>query len=281
MTIPTLLDKLPWRRRLAGAGAQPLKAPEILRPLRYPYGSFHFESELSKQTRYEVQATANLKTWETVFSGTGNGPIEFMDQQAPKFSYRFYRLHAEGIFSRNAVGYVTLTLPPGFSLIANPLEAAESTVATVFKGMPDGTGLSKFNAEFYRLKENNVEHGKWGKPTEKLGPGEGAIFFNPTLDYKTVNFVGDLISKGFSIPIPAGFSVRSSPVPQPGQLDTDLGFPVNEGDEVHLFDRDRQAYVVHRYESGGWLPSAPVVGVGEAFWIAKTEPRNWVRNVLI
>ena len=180
--------------------------------------------------------------------------------------------------SVNVLGYATVTLPPGFSMIANPLNRTDNSVAELFKGMPDGTSLSRFDTRFSRLTENNLKGGKWTNPTEKLVPGEGAIFFNPTSDYKTVNFVGEVKQGTFSTPIPAGFSIRSSLLPQPGGLHTDLGFPASEGDVIHLFDRDSQKYLLYPYDAALWSSNPPLVSVGESFWIAKKLPKNWVRS---
>jgi hypothetical protein len=130
------------------------------------------------------------------------------------------------------------------------------------------------------LSENEAKNKKWTHPLENLMPTEGAIFYNPTSDYKTHSFVGEVVRGEVSVPIPGGFSVRSSPVPQGGSLE-ELGFPIANGDVIHLFDRDRQKYVLYPYENGGWKSGPPIVGVGESFWVAKTQPGNWVRRLLV
>ena len=93
--------------------------------------------------------------------------------------------------------------------------------------------------------------------------------------------VGDVEQGDLSLPIPAGFSVRSSIVPLPGQLDTDLVFPVAENDVIHLFDRDRQRYLVYSFNAGKWSPEPPVLGVGESFWVGKTFAGNWTRTLVL
>lgn len=201
-----------------------------------------------------------------------------MDPEASKFSYRFYRLNVTGIYSTNIIGYATITLPPGFSAISNPLSGAGDTVAELFKAMPDGTALSKFENQAYRCTQNGIEGGKWTNPTEKLSLGEGALLFNPTSDYKHLSFVGSVNQSSCSTPIPAGFSMRSSVFPQPGRLDTELGFPIGDGDVIHLLDADRQKYVVYPYEGSAWAREAPVVGVGESFWVAKKVAGNWLQQ---
>ena len=59
-------------------------------------------------------------------------------------------------------------------------------------------------------------------------PGEGGIFFNPTSDYRSLNFAGEVMRENLSMPIPAGFSVRSPLLPQRGQL--------HEQEAADLFD---------------------------------------------
>jgi hypothetical protein len=203
-----------------------------------------------------------------------------VDSEASKHSHRLYRVIAEGVQSANIIGYASTTLPPGFSMIANPFDAVSNSVGELLKGWPDGTTLNKFDTRLFRMADNEVKFGKWTNPTERLVPGEGVIFFNPTSDYKSLNFVGDVMQGSLSVPIPAGFSVRSSLVPQSGQLHEELGFPVGEGDVIHLFDRDQQQYVLYAFEGGKWKSGSPVVSICEAFWVAKTEAANWTRAIM-
>jgi len=185
------------------------------------------------------------------------------------------------VLSANAVGYATINVPPGYSMIANPLQARPNTVSAILPGMPDGTALNKFDTRLFKLTENTVKGGRWINANETLSPGEGAIFFNPTADFKHINFVGEVMQGNLLLPIAAGFSVRSSQLPKPGRLHADLGFPISDGDVVHLFDRDRQKYVIYEYEPKKWESNPPVVGVGESFWIGKTKPGNWVQKLVI
>jgi hypothetical protein len=204
--------------------------------------------------------------------------VDFVDSDASKFRYRFYRLRQNGTYSANVIGYATVTLPPKLSAIANPFEGADSRVAALFKGMPDGAALSRYDPQAHRLTTNTVEGGKWSNPEERFVLGEGAVFFNPTSDYKELSFVGEVLPGSISSPIPAGCSLRSALIPQPGRLHTDLGFPIDEGDVVHLFDTEQQKYVLYPYDEAVWETNPPILGVGESFWIEKNSARNWVRN---
>ena len=261
------------------AKKSPPSAPPVVKDaVRQPNGTFNFKAQLAKGTTFVVQASPDLENWSPVLNGIATGELtSYADGHASRFSYRFYRLVAGQAQCSNVLGYVSIMLPPGFSMIANPLDAPTNTVGKVFKDWPDGTTLNKFDTQLFRLVENAVKFSQWTNPSERLMPGEGALFFNPTSDYRSVCFTGEILQKDLSIPIPAGFSMRSSPVPQPGSLVEDLEFPIANGDVVHLFDRDKQQYVLHPYENGKWTAGTPMISVGEAFWIAKTEPGTWTR----
>ena len=251
-------------------------------PIRFPGGPFQFKFHPPGSGAYEVYASGDLENWEPVLSGKSSGePGDFVDSDASKFNCRFYRVLAETIWSSNLVGYVTVNVPPGYSMIANPLQAPSNSVGAILAGMPDGTTFNKFDTHMFKLTNNTVANAKWSRPDETLVPGEGAILFNPTSNFKTLNFVGEVMQGDLLMPIAAGFSVRSSQIPKPGRLEADLGFPMSKGDLVHLFDRDRQNYVIYEYDRQKWRSDPPVVNVGEAFWIGKTSPGNWVQRLLI
>jgi len=83
------------------------------------------------------------------------------------------------------------------------------------------------------------------------------------------------------MPIPAGFSMRSSLIPQHGQLQEDLAFPIANGDLVHLFDRDKKKYNLFPYENGKRSSGSPLISIAESFWVAKTSAANWGRSFII
>ncbi|MEO6034360.1 MAG: hypothetical protein ABIQ35_03810 [Verrucomicrobiota bacterium] len=257
-------------------------APVLGSAKRFPHGAFQFQVRLASGSAYELQSSSDMKTWKSIHSDTAVGEtVEYLDTEAFNFSYRFYRGLSGGATSKNILGYATLSLPPGFAMISNPFNALSSRVETLFPEMPEGMTISKFDTSLFRLTNNSVKNGKWTNPNELFVPGEGAIVFNPTTDFKNLNFVGDVSQGRLTNPIPAGMSIRSSLVPQPGRLHTDLGFPIGEGDVINMFDRDQQKYTVHPYSAEAWDRNPPTIGVGESFWIGKKHPGNWVRNLSI
>jgi hypothetical protein len=58
---------------------------------------------------------------------------------------------AQAVYSVNAVGFVKVTVPAGFSMIANPLKAPTNTVGALFADAPDGTTVYKYDGTNYSV----------------------------------------------------------------------------------------------------------------------------------
>ena len=263
--------------------AQKPVAPSLVDPIRFPYGPFKCKIENPDQVAYTLFASSDLTNWDIIdqLQSRFKDEQEYVDSAAPNFSYRFYRVVADGLPASGVVGYCAMTLAPGFTLITNPFKGGNCTISEAFRDWPDGTTVNKFEVARMRLNENILKQGKWENPNQQLAPGEGAIFFNPTDDYKRHSFAGEVVPGSSTMPIPSGFSLRSSMIPKQGKLEEDLQFPISNGDVVHLFDSDRQQYAIYPFEDGKWTSGQPTLSMGEAFWIAKAEPGNWESNLVV
>ena len=280
MRIQSLVDSM-VRIARRGRRTQEIAAPILLEPTRFPYGPFRFKFNTVKRISHTVLASTDLLNWDVIAADQAKTECEeYLDSDAPKLGHRFYRVLVQGVPSSNVIGYASVTLPPGFCLLANPFKTSKP-IGESFKSLPDGTTLSKYDTLLARLTTNSVNHGKWTDPGQQLFPGEGAIFFNPTADYKTHSFVGEVAQGSLTVPLPSGFSLRGSLLPKAGDLAEDLQFPIDDGDVIHTFDRDRQKYVLHPFEGGKWTSGAPVLSFCEGFWVAKAQPGNWNRDLVI
>jgi hypothetical protein len=281
MAISRHLDKVggaAFFRQKAAAATPPL----LSQAKRFPYGPFSFKAALPQGSSYTIFVSTDVIHWHPLGSGVAAEPvIEYIDSDASKFSSRFYRLLANDIPSQNVLGFVAVMLVPGFSLIGNPLDSPNNTVAELFEGWPDDTCVSKFDNRLYKLSDNRLQRGRWSRLEEKLAPGDGAIFYKPSNDYKSHSFVGELQQGNLAMPVQAGFSLRSSLVPRAGNLQDDLAFPIADDDVIHLFDRERQKYLLHPFEKGKWQNGPPILGVGESFSVAKTAAANWTQEVVL
>lgn len=188
---------------------------------------------------------------------------------------------AQTVFSANAVGYVNLSLPAGYSMIANPLNGTNNNLSTVLPSVPDGTSILKFDPatqQFAGTIPTFIEGLGWF-PDGVLAPGEGAFILLPSA--ATLTFIGEVPQGNLSQPVSAGYSIQASQVPQQGQLTADLGFPGADGDSILRFDNATQTYspVIPTFIDGlGWFPEDPEINVAESFFALKTVEATWTRT---
>ncbi|MHB1306575.1 MAG: hypothetical protein ACYDC1_18160 [Limisphaerales bacterium] len=178
------------------------------------------------------------------------------------------------VYSVNAVGYINVTAPKGFTMFANQLDAGagNNTVGKLIASVPDGTIIYKFGTS-YEL--NTYEFGEWGNPNMTLAPGEGAWILNPGDAAITMTFVGEVMQGQLSTEIPQGFAIRSSKVPQSATMDA-LGFPAADGDILYFWRNN--SYVTYTYDFGAWDPANPTPAVGESFWTFVGAAKTWNRT---
>jgi hypothetical protein len=190
---------------------------------------------------------------------------------------------------------ITITLPPRWSLIANPLyhnrgstvadAVPDNTVGEVLKEVPNGTHLLKFDHATQEFLPRNVFHGgRWSDPQQTLAPGEGAFIFIPGRRPFTVTFTGNC-QYGGSVFVPSGISLISSPdcgtinfaplePPPLARFGWDsLSFDPQEGDVVYSFDNTEQRFQIHTFRNGAW-DSLPDIGVGASCFVQTTRPRT-------
>ena len=185
---------------------------------------------------------------------------------------------AQTVYSVNAVGFVNVNCPSGFSLICNPLEAADNTVASLFPSPPPGAVVFKFSTGTGAFSATTFAFGSWDNPTLSLVPGEGFFFKNPTGTIFTNTFVGNVKQGALTTSLGAGFSLVSSQVPQAGLVTTDLGLPPVAGDTVFQYSNLANAYTSSTFVFGSWSPNEPAIAVGEGFFVKKAIAASWTRT---
>jgi len=193
------------------------------------------------------------------------------------------------VFSVNAVGYVNRVLTPGLNLVANPLNAADNTVGSLFKnfqgGVPDGTRVFIFkNGAYVTAIWESLDEAfiPASAAAEVIPPGSGAFVFLGGGANKTLTFVGEVKQGNLSTPIPQGFSIKASEVPIAGRPDQN-GLPGGAGDRFFRYNPTTGAYNSWLFEDldNAWLPAPglPTIDVGEAFFFFRSGAATaWTRT---
>jgi len=185
------------------------------------------------------------------------------------------------VYSVNTVGYVNTSVCPGFNLIANPLDnKAGNTVENLFANAPAGLQIFVYRAGAFDDASYDPDFGGWTKSLT-LAPGEG-FWLNWPGESATITFVGDVMQGALVNPVPAGYSIKGSMVPQAGKLATDLGFPAAAGDTFFTYScTGGYADATFDPDFGGWTPAEPVIGVGQGFWAVTSAAVEWKRDFTV
>jgi len=199
---------------------------------------------------------------------------------------------AQNVYSVNAVGYANVTVPSGFSMIACPFEqtSGDYSLNTL---MPPGNIVPQDSA-VYRFVNGTFLPPFGYDQTDGWDPGanpqyanlplgEGAFFLNPSAPF-TQTFVGQVKQSVGSAPIqnpvPGGFSIRSSMVPQAGTLNSIELFGVPQDSSLYHFN---SAASPQRYDptasydtTDKWDPDYSI-NIGEAFFILSPSAGSFSR----
>jgi hypothetical protein len=198
---------------------------------------------------------------------------------------------AQQVYSVNAVGYVNVTIKPGYNLLANPLNGTNNVISTIIPTAPEGTAAFKWNsvsqsfteADYYFVGNGWLD-GNFAPSTNTLSPGEGFFLQNNSGGNVTITFVGEVPQGSLTNRISSNYGFYGSQVPQSAGL-TALGFPASEGMAYTPWNATGQAYAPgYSYISGVWYDDnfanvEPVPAVAEGFLITNPGAAvNWSRT---
>jgi hypothetical protein len=196
------------------------------------------------------------------------------------------------VYSVNAVGYINLTMRPGFNLVANQLNRTpNNSLNNVITGVPAESQVLKFANNNY--EQELFDGTGWIKPDGAAGtltanPGSGLFFFNPDAANVTVTLVGEVPQgNALTVNLPPGFALVSSIVPQAVALTAANGFPQVAEMQFLSFSAATQTYDVQLFNDGsGWITPdgtsvpAPAPAVGQGFFIFNPDAtgKTWTRS---
>jgi hypothetical protein len=214
------------------------------------------------------------------------------------------------VYSLNAVGYINVTLLPGFNIISVPLiTTPDNTVGTVLNNASGAltgndvyfwspsTGYSEDIAKTPGVGfQNTTNANGWSfNGTNMASPGVGFWFDNKSGTNITVTFVGTVPTGAITNVLVNGFNLVGSAVPMSGDLASNTISALtnyNIGDTIYTYSATNASpyaeYVTasgifagHGY-NGNWTAAGdPIVpNVGQGFWYDNKVGTtvNWVEN---
>ena len=240
-------------------------------------------------------------TWD------GRGALK----QASVFDGRFRPVHARGrshttdasagqmvyavesaqspIYSVNIVGYVNVPLPPGVSLICNPLRDIENTVEALFRNHTEGTlppGMQVYKYVSGVGYEVSVFDGvAWSNPDMDLSPGIGFFVDNPSSTTIVNTFIGEVLLGTLINHLPEGFSLEGALLPQAGSINDVQAIPGEQDDVIRFYINDGAGggdYITSTFSGaeGRWVPDM-VLNVAQGFVSERGNAQDWIRHYSI
>jgi hypothetical protein len=195
--------------------------------------------------------------------------------------HEFFRVRCGDVFSANLIGYINLSNPPGWWMVANQLQGTSITVPAIFPDAPEGAGVFKPRLGKPGYNSGEVVDGAWefDGSVLTLAPGEGMYMFNPSaLPYRPT-LIGEVVLNS-SITVHRGFFMYSTVVPQEAGFSSVHGFEPVEG--TGIFGLRPRGYLSYEFVAGAWEPLEPRAPVGESFWIFNPgEPLIWDRRFAV
>lgn len=224
-------------------------------------------------------------------------------------------VHAQNVYSLNAVGYINVSLEPGWTILTCPLNCTDTngspdnSIANLLNNTTGAYQSSSGKAEVFAFsggiysasdtagKASGGVGGWQDNGTIQLTPGVAVFFFNPnpigTGASMAATFVGTVPSGGTNFLIP-GYNLVGSMVPVTGDLVTNsisalTNFPA-KNDFIYTYDSDAGAggqqvgygaQNVYHPASGGWSAGDPTITNvynGFFYWNNLTTTNSWVEN---
>jgi len=193
---------------------------------------------------------------------------------------------AQNVYSLNAVGYINVTLQPGFNIITDPLIASpDNTVATVLNnsaGTLNGSFVYFYNSSTGTYSSDQAATGRHSTPvgwvsagTNVLAPGTGAWFENNTGAAVTVTFVGTVPSGPMTNSLAVGFNLVGSVVPVSGDIVTNSISALTNyalGDAIYVFDPIAQGYDEFSTATGRRIAAGSYVNAAGVGWVTPGDP---------
>jgi hypothetical protein len=194
---------------------------------------------------------------------------------------------AQNVYSLNVVGYINLTLQPGFNLVANQLDAdgyfTNNYVTNVFStNLPSGSAIYAFNAASGLYSTITWNGKKWfgslAPVNTALAPGQGVFVSLAGSSPVTITTVGQVNQGTYSVPLVPGLQIVSSIAPIAGDLITNLNYVPTANDAAYLYNATTQLYSTRTFNGKKWFGGgSPYLNVSDAIFLQSATATNWTQ----
>jgi hypothetical protein len=206
------------------------------------------------------------------------------------------------VYSLNAVGYINVTLQPGFNIITCPLIASpNNTIATLLNntnGQYQSGPRNVAQVQSYIGGVYSVDTASEGTGTSgwanggiiTMNPGQAIFFYNPASTNMYATFVGTVPTGPTTNYLYPGYNLVGSVVPVTGDIVTNpislftYGTNVGRASDQFLTMIPDVGYNVDTFTAGAWAGGDPVVSnayTGFFFYNALTITNNWVEDFTV
>jgi hypothetical protein len=193
---------------------------------------------------------------------------------------------AQTVYSANVVGYVNVSLPAGYSMVANQLDldgtGTNNTIISVLgTNLPSGLYVYCWNGTIW-AGTRWLASGKWSTAspviTNAMQPGVGFFVNSPVAT--NVVLVGNVIQGTNTYPITAGYQVVSPNTPQTGGIVTTFGYTPTVGDYVYTWNGTIWAGT-RWLASSKWSTGEPTFTPGVAMFLNAKVATNWTQSFVV
>jgi hypothetical protein len=199
------------------------------------------------------------------------------------------------VYSVNTVGYINLTLTPGYKHVFKHLTNRNKNNKVFHtNGVVDSMQISTLTGSGFDAADQYYDGFGWydadfNPSTRIFEPGKGYMIFNPNAGNVTVTLVGDVpqgtwgttIGSGNGLygsipPVVSGFSTNGFPAVDSIQYSTFTGSPTPQYSSAY------QYYAGFGWYDGDFNPVDPAPSVGQGFLVFNpSAPATWTRSFTV
>lgn len=201
------------------------------------------------------------------------------------------------VYSANVVGYINITLTPGYNLMCNQLNNGNNSLnVALTNGAVDGLQIQALVGGAFDSADQYYQGYGWYQgdgvtpSTRQLVPGVGYLINNQFTTNVTLTLVGDVPQTTITTSIAAGNGFYGSPFPVVSGFSTN-GFPGVDGMQYSTFTgyptpvysgADQYYAGFGWYGPDGVTPADPSPAVGRGFLIYnQSAATNWVMSFTV